>query len=227
MWEENKHPRDEDGKFTNSNGYGFSNNGDKLLKAVTEYKNNTFRKGKSIENNGMFVKIGETSVTQPEKQNGVFNGSDKYPQTTSTYKFIKKADNGIVEINLNTDIQKQFDKATRKERQKLAYKYIMDNLRGKYPTSDGREVFVQKVGADKMTNNAKEIKIRILPELASLIKNGNFYRTIKVEHKIFTDFAYCKVDFKIRNRTFEALLNIGIRSNGESTLYEINKFLEK
>ena len=42
MFDESKHPRDKDGKFTDGNSFGGSDNGDKLLKAVNEYddKNN-------------------------------------------------------------------------------------------------------------------------------------------------------------------------------------------
>ena len=37
MFDESKHPRDKDGKFTDGNSFGGSDNGDKLLKAVNEY----------------------------------------------------------------------------------------------------------------------------------------------------------------------------------------------
>ena len=40
MFDESKHPRDKDGKFTDGNTFGGSDNGDKLLKAVNEYKSN-------------------------------------------------------------------------------------------------------------------------------------------------------------------------------------------
>ena len=38
MFDERKHPRDNDGKFTDKDNFGGSSNGDKLLKAVSEYK---------------------------------------------------------------------------------------------------------------------------------------------------------------------------------------------
>ena len=37
QFDESKHPRDNDGKFTDGNGFSYSDNGDKLLKAVNEY----------------------------------------------------------------------------------------------------------------------------------------------------------------------------------------------
>lgn len=73
---------------------------------------------------------------------------------------------------MNADIQKQFDRATPQERVKIAFKYIMDNLRGKYPAEDGRVVAIEKVGADKMSHTLNETKIRVLPELAKLIEAG-------------------------------------------------------
>ena len=41
MFDESKHPRDDDGKFTYKDNFGGSDNGDKLLKAVNEYKQKT------------------------------------------------------------------------------------------------------------------------------------------------------------------------------------------
>ena len=62
----------------------------------------------------------------------------------------------IVEVDLTADIQKQFDKATPKERQDIAFNYIMNNLRGKYPTNDGRVILIERVGAKKMKNTLKK-----------------------------------------------------------------------
>ena len=70
-----------------------------------------------------------------------------------------------VEVDLTADIQKQFDNATPEERRDIAFKYIMDNLRGKYPTKDGRIVAIEKVGAKKIKNTLNEVKIRVIPEL--------------------------------------------------------------
>lgn len=46
-------------------------------------------------------------------------------------------------------------------------------------------------------------------------------------HKLFTYFAYYKVAFKIGETTFVGRLNVGIRENGSSTLYDINPFNKK
>lgn len=130
----------------------------------------------------------------------------------------------IVEVNLDAEIQRQFDKATPKERSKIAFHYVMDNLRGKYPTKDNREVFVERVGAKEMTHTLYEPKIRVIPELGKLIRAGEFIKISMAEHGQFKEFAYYKVDIKIANDTYSAVLNIGIRDNGDSTLYDINQF---
>lgn len=130
----------------------------------------------------------------------------------------------IVKVNLKTGIQKQFDNATPKERTKIAFRYIMDNLRGKYPTKDGKEVAIERVGAKEMTHTLYEPKIRVLPELGNLIQNGQFIKISKAEHGPFKEFAYYRVLVGIRNDIYAATLNVGIRENGDSTLYDINQF---
>ena len=127
----------------------------------------------------------------------------------------------IVEVNLDADIQKQFDNATPKERQKIAFRYIMDNLRGKYPMHDGRIVAIERVGADKLTHTFDERKIRVLPELKTLLEFGKLRGVIDVQHKLFSQMAYYDCEFKIKENHFKARLNIGIRKNGDSTLYDI------
>ena len=144
---------------------------------------------------------------------------------------IKKTETGkIVKVNMDADIQKQFDKATPKERQNIAFRYIMDNLRGKYPTEDGRVVAIEKVGADKISHTLNETKIRVVPELAKLIEAGKLEGVVEAKkegeqpHKLFTHFAYYNVPFKIGADTFVGKLNVGIRADGSSTLYDLNPF---
>lgn len=133
----------------------------------------------------------------------------------------------IVDVDLTADIQKKFDNATPEERRKIAFDYIMDNLRNKYPARDGRQISIEKVGAKKIKNTLYEPKIRVIPELAYLIQSGQFDSIRDVEHKIFKQFAYYKVAFRIGDHKYNALLNVGIRENGDSTLYELNKIVEK
>lgn len=130
----------------------------------------------------------------------------------------------VVKVNLDSEIQKKFDCATPKERQKIAFDYIMKNLRGKYPTEDGRVVSIERVGAKKITHDQGEIKIRVVPDLGKFIQAGEFIETKEANHKYFKGFAYYKVSFQFGKELYSAILNVGIRENGDSTLYEINQF---
>lgn len=133
-------------------------------------------------------------------------------------------DTRIIKIDMDSEVQKQFDRATPKERQKIAFDYIMKNLRGKYPAEDGRIVSIEKVGAKKITHDRGNIKIRVVPKLGKLIQTGSFIESKEAEHKIFKGFAYYKVRFQFGKDIYSAILNVGIRENGDSTLYEINQF---
>lgn len=137
----------------------------------------------------------------------------------------------VVKIDMDADVQKKISAAkTPKERQEIAFRYIMDNLRGKYAAEDGRTVAIEKVGADKMTYLDKEEKLRVAPALAELIKAGKFEKeeeAIKKDnkpHKLFKKFAYYSVTFQIGNDRYSGLLNIGIRKDGSSTLYDLNPY---
>ena len=58
----------------------------------------------------------------------------------------------------------------------------------------------------------------------NLIKASKFKGVVDVNHNIFKKFAYYDTFFSIKNETYSAKLNIGIRKNGFSTLYDINPF---
>lgn len=174
------------------------------------------------------------SVEQAQKQADGTNSKDGRKSAVEKLRALAKPKKGkdksedddieVVEVDLTADIQKQFDNATPKERSKIAYRYIMDNLWGKYPAKDGREISISGVGADKMSHTVHIEKIRVLPELAELIRTGKYIGVIDVTHKKFAKMAYYKVAFRIGNHKYNALLNVGIRENGDSTLYDINPF---
>ena len=153
-------------------------------------------------------------------------GDSSFKEQGRRSKFFEDDNDDLdtVEVDLTADIQKQFDNATPKERSKIAYKYIMDNLRGKYPAHDGREITISSVGADKMSHTTHIEKIRVLPELAYLIQAGRARGVVNVEHIKFDKMAYYDVAFKVGNDYYRALLNVGIRKDGISTLYDINPF---
>lgn len=130
-------------------------------------------------------------------------------------------DSRVVVVDMDANIQKRFNTATPKERQGIAFDYIMQNLRGKYPAHDGRVVSIERVGADKMTHTFDERKIRVVPALKALIDAGRLLGVVDVQHKKFVQMAYYDVKFEIGNSRYKARLNVGIRANGDSTLYDI------
>lgn len=137
----------------------------------------------------------------------------------------------VVKVDMDAEVQKQLDAAeTPKERQNIAFRYIMDNLRGKYAATDGRTVAIERVGADKMTYQDNKIKLRVCPSLADMIKSGEFQYTRKAEEKKnqkFEEFAYYRVRLKVGNERYVGLLNVGIRADGSSTLYDLKPLLKE
>jgi hypothetical protein len=138
------------------------------------------------------------------------------------------AGNQYVDVDLTTEIQERLAAAdTMKEKRQIAFEYIMDNLRGVYPTRDGRVVNVTRKSADELTFSAHKDSIRVIPELVNIIKVGKLTDTKDVKHKVFSKFAYYDVDLKVGDGYYTANINIGIKENGESVLYQINQFKEK
>lgn len=197
-FDESKHPRDSDGKFTN----GSESAADSLSSAHT------------------------VAATIPKKAWDNMSAE----QMGKALQREMPNDSTVVKVNLDADIQREFDRATPKERQKIAFNYIMRNLRGKYPMGDGRIVAIERVGADKMSHTLIETKIRVLPELAQLITTGEFEGIVDsnkgngMSHSLFVSFAYYKVRFQIGSESYVGLLNVGIRADGSSTLYDLNPF---
>lgn len=180
MFEEEKHPRDEGGKFTD--------------------------------------------------KDGAKKGYDSKDDLGSIKKAIKKEapTKKIVKVDMVSEVQKQLDNAkTPKERQNIAFRYIMDNLRGQYTASDGRTVAIERVGADKMTYKDNKDKLRVCPALAEMIKAGEYDHSAKGEdkpHKKFEEFAYYKVGVQMGDEIYNGMLNVGIRKDGSSTLYDLRPF---
>lgn len=190
MFDERKHPRDVDGKFTSSDGAGGTHE-------ATEAEKNKLRAM------GIHVEQGQEDKNK-----------------TSTDK--------IVKVDMNSTVQKQLDAAnTPKERQEIAFRYIMDNLRGQYTAPDGRTVAIERVGADKMTYQDNHNKLRVCPALADMIKAGEYDHSATGEdkpHKKFEEFAYYKVRVQMGDEIYAGMLNVGIRKDGSSTLYDLRPF---
>lgn len=136
--------------------------------------------------------------------------------------------NRVVNVDMDADVQKQLSAAkTSKERQSIAFRYIMDNLRGQYTAPDGRTIAIQRVGADKMTYQNNMNKLRVCPMLAEMIKMGEYDHSAKGENKPnkkFEEFAYYKVHVRIGKEVYAGMLNVGIRKDGSSTLYDLRPF---
>jgi len=132
-----------------------------------------------------------------------------------------------VYVDLTKDIQNKIDAVeTIREKRRVAFMHIMDNLRGKYPASDGRIVEINRRSANELTFKAPEIRLHVTPELESIIRAGQFKEIKPAEHGGFKDFAYYEVVLKVGDDYYSALVNIGIMPNGDSVLYQINKFEE-
>lgn len=170
--------------------------------------------------------IKDTQGNLHSEDNGRFVGKDDLTASELKEQLQKELpkEATIVKVNLDADIQKQFDNATPQERSKIAYRYIMDRLRGKYSTTEKREVRIERVGAKEISHTLFEPKIRVVPELGQMIETGNLIDVSVAEHGRFKEFAYYEVYVNIGKDTYRAVLNVGIRENGDSTLYDINQF---
>ena len=162
-------------------------------------------------------------------------GSDLKSQESSTSYKTKQQKmepaKKVVEVDMDADVQKRLSAAeTPKERQKIAFQYIMDNLRGQYEAPDGRTVAIERVGADKMTYRDNRDKLRVCPALADMIKSGEYDHSSPADekpNKKFNEFAYYKVRVKIGDEVYTGMLNVGIRKDGSSTLYDLRPFYKE
>lgn len=133
----------------------------------------------------------------------------------------------FVEVDLSTKVQKQLDSAiSAKEQRKIMYSYLCEYLRGEYCASDGRTVVINESSVDKITHRASLVKLRAAPHLAELIEVGSFICMVDAIHKKFKSFVYYNIIFKVSDKWYLGKLNIGVRANEESVLYELNKLEE-
>ena len=141
---------------------------------------------------------------------------------------MKTTDNtNTVVVDLSSDIQLKFDNATPKQRQDIAYKYIMDNLRGCYKATDGRIVSINKKSADKLSHTPDELKIRVTSSLADAIEKAEFIGTATATHGKFDNFAYYQIIFNIGGKLYSGVINVGILLREKSAvLYTVNQLTE-
>ena len=67
-------------------------------------------------------------------------------------------------------------------------------------------------------------KLRATPYLAELIETGQSIGLDDVNHKYFKQFAYYEVIFKLGDKWYAGVLNIGIHKDDTSSLYDLNPF---
>ena len=137
----------------------------------------------------------------------------------------------VVKVDMEAEVQKQLGAAeTPKERREIAFNYIKANLRNEYSDSNGRTVDISLLGAKEFVRRGDIQKFRVTPHLAEMIQCGKLETVddaIKPDgtpHKHFKYFAYYKVSFQIGKDSFTGFLNVGIRSNGSATLYDLNPY---
>lgn len=132
-------------------------------------------------------------------------------------------------VNVDTD-QDIFDGKTLAEQTKIAKKYILDNFRenGIYMNSDNISVTSKTANEYTHPNNqlpktTKESKMKASTELDNLIKVSEYSHSAKDDsrHPFAKDgWDYYKTTFKVGNKSFEGLINIG-KSGNKKTLYDI------
>lgn|GEM_PF-3385008 len=67
-------------------------------------------------------------------------------------------------------------------------------------------------------------KLRATPYLAELIESGKSIGLDNVEHRYFRQFAYYEIVFKLGDKWYAGVLNIGIHKDNTSSLYDLNPF---
>ena len=210
-FDENKHPRASDGKFTDGNDGNGGNDG---------YSDGVNERIKWANENGIDLPLNADGSLDDLKLQKIYEEKTKQQKMEPAKK--------VVEVDMDADVQKRLSAAeTPKERQKIAFQYIMDNLRGQYEAPDGRTVAIERVGADKMTYRDNRDKLRVCPALADMIKSGEYDHSSPADekpNKKFNEFAYYKVRVKIGDEVYTGMLNVGIRKDGSSTLYDLRPF---
>lgn len=181
------------------------------------------------ENKGQFVQKNNEDKSTAEKQRELVKRYSSEPERDIKNTYIpRETHNDVVKVEMDAKVQKQLSAAqTPKERQKIAFRYIMDNLRGKYSAADGRTVAIERVGASKITSVDRVDKLRACPALADMIKAGKYDHSARGEdkpNKKFEEFAYYRIRVKIGDEVYNGMLNVGIRADGSSTLYDLRPF---
>jgi hypothetical protein len=136
--------------------------------------------------------------------------------------------NGKKYVNIDTD-QSIFEGLEEKDYNKIAKMYINEYLKGETTLAENDTAIIDSNTAKKYTNpgkkqsNFKE-KMRLSTELKNVLEISEKVDSslpIKDNSK-YGKWEYYKIQFKLGNETFEGLVNIGIDSNNNKHLYEVN-----
>lgn len=173
---------------------------------------------------------GSKEARQLEKVKKTFE--DAYKENVSKSKDIKYSiqqdSNGIkyVEVDTHQDIFKGIEE---KDYNKIAKMYIVDYLMGDTSLATNDKAIIDNKSAKKYTNPGKKQpnfieKMKLTPELKNVLeisKKISEGMPTKDNSK-YSKWEYYLTNFKIGENTFQCKVNIGIDSNGNKHLYEIN-----
>lgn len=150
-------------------------------------------------------------------------------QTESNTKYsIQQKEDGSKYVNVDTD-QDIFSGIAKKDYNKIAKMYINDYLKGDTLLSNSDIAIIDSKSANKYTNPGKKQpnfveKMKLTPELKNVLAISE---KIDVslptkDNSKYSNWEYYQFDFKINDKTFSGLVNIGIDKNGNKHFYEVN-----
>lgn len=153
----------------------------------------------------------------------------KNKSTQDTKYSIQTDEQGNKYVNVDTD-QDIFDGIDEKDYNKIAKMYINDYLKGETILNENDIVVIDSTTAKKYTNPGKKQlnfneKMKLTPELKNVleiskkISEGNPTK----DNSKYSRWEYYLTNFKIGENTFQGKVNIGIDSNGNKHLYEVNE----
>ena len=201
MWDESKHPRDDDGKFTDGSG-------------TTGTDEKTFTSGR-------FAKV--------TTDDGLNNGKGKVSARFEEFKSPKTdidiqlfAGKKVVELSEDNELSRLI-LSSDKSKYKVIMDYIKKNFGGReFTLSDGRKTIIDNSDAKELSHKADAKRTAEITLLDELVKNAVFYDSVIAEHNKFSHFRYYVVQTKYKNETNSIYLNVGVAKNdGKLHLYAI------
>jgi hypothetical protein len=171
-----------------------------------------------------------TIIRKFRKKSTDLNGNSEY--FSKDERFSLKDD--AAEITLGPQHKKKFDAAgTSRGRVTAVADWLLLSYKGKAPASgevrgfavDGADLSFVPVGAD--TNTKGKLKLRLIPAVADIIKNGKLTNLTKQGNLIYDRFAYFDTAIKVEQTVYDAKVTIGIRDGGSSSLFAVTRLEER